>query len=132
MLEDMQVRRLSAVHPTHVRRTVLERAHSQAYERGFGDQIRGVAERPPPPLRGGVVGERGHALWMELQKVQREHGATSYIQGYDDAAGVGLMIGRRGSCRETRRGTGPRRSTDELPWGNGVFHGRRAGKQVWR
>ena len=69
-------------------RFVLERAHSQGYERGFDDRIQGNAERPVQANEAAAeVGERGEALWTELRKVQREHGGASYVQGYDEAAG---------------------------------------------
>ena len=68
-------------------RYVLERAHSQGYERGFDDRIAGNVERPglakDPAAE---VGDRGQALWAELRKVQREQGGASYVRGYDDAA----------------------------------------------
>ena len=69
-------------------RFVLERAHSQGYERGFDDQPRGIAESRtgPTEVAATVVSERGPTLAAELQKVEREQGAVGYWHGYEDAA----------------------------------------------
>ena len=73
-------------------RFVLERAHSQGYERGYENRIRGVTESlPSAPAAAAEIGERGKALWTELQKVQREIGGESYLRGYDEGAGGRLQ-----------------------------------------